>query len=163
VVHRLPKKDPRAKNALFLECLLRVCSRFRVEDFYVNVARGYYGEEVKGIQLEDETPIAEFLLQEGATGWVEFYLTREYGYVLDTLQGLNWTIEEMDLDQVRILNDYRKLDLETITGYREKLTGNKDALLSCLTNADLGLADGYHRYRASVEEGKKRIWVIHPT
>jgi hypothetical protein len=134
-----------------------------VRDFEINVARGYYGDEIGSISCEKgERLIADFLKLKTSTEWVEFYLTQEYGYVLESLRGLNWTIEKMDLDRILIPNNYRKLDEEASEGYLRELKMNKKDFLSCLVDSSSMLVDGYHRYQASVGASKKKIWAIHP-
>lgn len=171
----IPAVDERLKASVFLYCLERFTHQLRPQDFRVDVGQGYYGQEISSVTLRDERPLKEFLAIEpwDTCTQVEFILTREYGYVLDSLKGQSsWVAEEVELSKVLIGNEYRKLDRGAIERYREELQAQRSVakgrrrpnppMLSCLTHADFRLVDGYHRHRASLEEGCEKILTIHP-
>jgi len=156
------KKDSRKKDPMFQACLERVCNRVRLDDFYVDTGRGYYGEEVNGIYLERYTPLEDFLKLEKPHEWVEHYLTQEYGHVLDELKGREWELVKLPVKDIKVPKAYRKLDREAIQTYVESYGVEYLPGPTCLTREDNSLVDGYHRYTAAVEAGKRKMEVIRP-
>jgi len=153
----LRKNDKRKENKLFLYCLERLCNQYTVDCFSLNVVNGYYGEEINGVVLDDESLIEQFLALNNPTEWVEFYLKQEYGYVLEDLKNLNWIIEKVDLKYIVVPNTYRKLNRKTVEKYCKQY---KNDFLSCLTDCNYKLIDGYHRVQASKELNKQKIWCV---
>lgn len=150
-----------AKDPIWLYALERVCSIYKPEDFEVNVCGGYYGEEVNNVTLEDESVIHEFLLLKTSTEWIEFALQQEYGHVLPALANKQWKISKVDISSIHIPNDYRKLDKKSVKQYESELKNNVD-FLTVFVDENSKLIDGYHRYQASLNKKKRKIYVIQP-
>ena len=135
------------------------------ENYEVSVGRGYYGEEIKGVSFnEDIAPIIQVLtaIQQARTDKDRLFeaLKFEYGYVLETLTNLKFSIETIKLSDVFIpqTDHYKRLDKGAVDRYVKNPTE-----IVCLVTYDNGkmrLVDGYHRYRAAEKRGDKKIKVI---
>lgn len=161
VLNNLNKKDIRKKNPIFEYCLERVVSRIRSEDLEWEAAGGYYGQELMRIVLRDPSLLEDFLELRTPTEWIEYYLTKEYGYVLDEFKDKEWVLEKIPLSEVEIPHAYRPLDEEQINKYFNQY--NRDKVTLCvLTRANNSLIDGYHRLMAAKKAETKQIAVLKP-
>jgi len=128
------------------------------EIFQAHVYDGYYGEEVKNVNIEDTTIIAGLahLPTLNSDQLIEFVLIEEYGYLLPKLQNSVYTIETVLLKDIVIPNDsyVRKLDKDIIESYK-----NYDGIVAIL-DGDNHVIDGYHRIIAAQQGEKKKVKVI---
>lgn len=148
--------------ALELYALERLCARLTPDDFDVCIRGGYYGQEIDSVVLLDESPIRHIFTLTTPTQWVEYALTQEYGHVLDRLQGREWEMVKMPLNDICRPKQYRDLNSDRLKYYKKLLEGDKSIFLSCLCDEELDLVDGYHRLLASEQAGKQKIWVVKP-
>jgi hypothetical protein len=128
------------------------------EIFQAHVYNGYYGEEVKNVNIENTTIIAGLahLPTLNSDKLIEFVLIEEYGYLLPKLQGSVYTIETVLLKDIVIPNDsyVRKLDKDIIESYK-----NYDGIVAIL-DGNNHVIDGYHRIIAAQQDEKKKVKVI---
>jgi len=162
-LHQLNNKDVRRKDPVFISCLERLFSRFGPEDFETTVTWGYYGEEIDcvSLRLEKLELIQEFLKLRDTEKWVEYCLLQEYGYVLEELKDKEWESLVIPISKIKVPVEYRKLDRKTIekyVNYIKNMKGNSFTI--GLLRENNSLIDGYHRYTAALEAGKKKVRVI---
>ena len=162
ILNTLSRKDSRTKDAIFLYCLERFVSRYQLTDFEAIIRPGYYGEEIEGVYLTTENELQKFLSLQASKDWIEFILIQEYGYLLDHLKDRTWESNISDLKDITLGNEYRRLDRDCIEFYRSELKEGRKKTLSCITDSNFRLVDGYHRYTASLEEERKTILTIRP-
>jgi hypothetical protein len=143
-----------AKNAtnasIFNYCLYRLLVINKLYDtssWEVNVCRGYYGEEVNGVNLTDEvyntlTAQIETLNSSSKDDQIKFVLELEYGYVLDSLKDVSFEIVDSQKKDLIAGNEVYRKKVQKGTYKKHNLPvgiyledGNKFRLI-----------DGYHRF-----------------
>lgn len=139
----------------------RLCSRLGCDDFEVSVTGGYYGEEIEGVKLIDHGVFEHYARLDCSEDWIECTLREEYDYVLPKIQGRDWELEEEDVSNILLPNEYRKLDKKTVDKYILECKAGK--ILSCLVDDEHRLVDGYHRYTATLECGENTIIIVKPS
>ncbi len=92
---------------------------------------------------------------------VEFILEREYGFLLDEVQGLHWQIEEVDLAALSLgaTAHLEKLDQEALARYQSR-TLPLGIAIPRLNDERLRVIDGYHRITAARQAGVDSAEVI---
>ena len=141
------------------------------DNWEVNVYRGYYGEEIDGVELNRtimDTVCAR--LQEIETlsdiDRIKRCLEYEYGYVLPKLKKLTTaTVREVSIDNLDVFNEnhYRKIEKQAIDYYQDyklpRAVCNKD-----WANDDFipeyKVIDGYHRVVSANKNKINKIKVI---
>ena len=160
------KFDLKNFKHFFLERFVRIVLYENPDDFAeVLTCRGYYGEEIDGIEIDhgccQEINNFVHLLNKKScksSEIVETCLIKEYGYVLESLKNKQWEIKSVALNKISVGNEYRKLDEKTIERYKED-----DSLLGCVCESSkdgLRLIDGYHRFLVAKQIGKRKIIVV---
>lgn len=165
----LTKNLKRNNEQIFKFCLERICNTLELNDFEVFKGKGYYGEEVKSIELTNykaKEMLEKFFKLTKERDMVEYFLIQEYGYVLDSLKKKNWGLVSVPINKIFVPNQYRKLNRKTIEKYMARRQ------FSCLCEAEdivptgqytgYKLRDGYHRYTAAKEKKAKQITVLKP-
>jgi hypothetical protein len=147
--------------------ILRIHKIYESDNWYIQIGGGYYGEEVYKVTLECGvvSAINDDLIElekiESDSNKIKFILRREYGYLLDVIKDLKFSIEKIKRDDIKIPNDHYhgKISAANYVMYLTESyytnvpqTYNFDGPVGVLREDDAGnliLVDGYHRYSAS--------------
>lgn len=149
-------------DLLLIYCIDRVLVANRIYDtdnWDFDITGGYYGEELRRISLYDNTTlntaIEHLLNQDSDSNKVKFALVEEYGYLLDTIKDLEFSIELVKREDIIIPNKnyanqsgpgiYKASSYEGPRGVLREEDGR------------LILIDGYHRYAAFEEDEMKMV------
>jgi hypothetical protein len=149
-----------ANKEIFAYCIERILrKRVGLSDFYFDIGGGYYGQEIDGIYLEEESTFCKMfkeMAKQSVTENVNTALEAEYGYLLPKLEGCTWELQTALVDEVRIGSDnhYRKLDKSYIDRY------NKWDGIVCLVDCNNKIVDGYHRFKASQNVGRDEFKIL---
>jgi len=143
----------------------RLISRFRTDEFDIEVGGGYYGDEIDGVTLtnaaQDSIHKAQALITTAEQ--VEHYLALENGEVLHKHRDRQWEHVKIPIDDVIPGKNRAGLDKKQIAFYRDKFKYDKitpTVLCEKKGHDKYVLIDGYHRYHAALEANKKKIDVI---
>ena len=175
------KKDPLLKYCI--ERILVTNKIYEDHHWYLDVGPGYYGDEINGISLESANEFDKklnhlFSLQTDSER-IRYALIEEYGYLLEVIKDLEFSIEKVSRDDIKIPNDHyhAKITPDSYSMYVDKTTkpgpwANKiyqgpitEYAYSykgpaCVVREDddgnLILVDGYHRYTALQHRKRNR-------
>jgi hypothetical protein len=155
-------------DPILLYCVDRLLVASRIHEdwnWYVDIGGSYYGDEIDGVRLEGTTEINKRLAHlyslDSDSERIKYVLIEEYGYLLDTLKDLEFSLEEMRREDIRIANTSMQKRITGDLGPYLKETWNKGKRVSgfsytgpvCVvrenSNGEMVLVDGYHRYSAS--------------
>lgn len=129
------------------------------DNWEVRVRRGYYGQEIDGVYLENANKIEQEvneLLKLSDTDKIKYVLKLEYGYILDVLENKDFEICEVERSSIIFGQEghYKKLDKGMVEKY-------KDYELPrgiCIQDGEkYRVIDGYHRISACQDEKVKII------
>jgi hypothetical protein len=143
-------------------CINRVLTSCKLYDnsaWFVSVSRGYYGEEIDSVKLENKKSISDWLykLQVAETPKEKVFvaLECEYGYILDDILEIEkWSIKDISRKDISIgqKDYYRKLEKEVIDGYKDF----PFPLATCfIKDGKIRVIDGYHRLASNKSENIK--------
>jgi hypothetical protein len=152
------------QDKIILYCIDRIVrySNINIGNFNAKVDRGYYGEEVNGVDFSNEYLSSNLYLLCKRTDIerIKHVLELEYGYLLPEIKLCNWVSvksilsREIDIGQK---DHYRKLNKQLIESYN---TYTHPRCI-CLSNEDgYRLIDGYHRLHSNNNLGKDDIDII---
>jgi hypothetical protein len=141
------------------------------DSYEASACRGYYGEELNGtVELDYELSrkldefVANVLSTHNKTLIINDLLTREYGYVLDSLKTVkNWEIREVNYKDILFPNKNRfeyttRVDSKLVATYRE-FDLDLPKGLAVFENNKYRVIDGYHRLIASDTKDKVKLLV----
>ncbi len=143
---------------LDIYCIDRILRSYRIWDsdnWSVEVQGGYYGDEIGSIVLDEslarkiESDIDEVLSLNTVKEKIDFILKKEYGYLLPELDGCDYELATISINDVVFGSDghYRKIQQENLEHYYpnsyEGIRGvvKKDG-------PKYKIIDGYHRMYA---------------
>jgi hypothetical protein len=134
------------------------------ECFNITISKGYYGEEIDAVSLENDTfyksynKINSFNFSEAES--VELILELEYGYVLPELKNKNWEIKTINIDNITF-NKYKHSLLNVIEEYKKQ--DEFVVLCNGIDGSDnYKLIDGYHRFAAAKSLELNKIKILCP-
>lgn len=150
--------------------LLRIHRLYDPTIWELSASPSYYGEEIDSGWVEDvrivqafDRDLAAFRKYKTLTKQIEFLLIKEYGYLLDALDGCKYTLEKLAMHEIHLgqRDHYSKLDQRVVQDY----TDHKLPLGVVLANDDAGydayrVIDGYHRIAAAQQAGKRKLEVF---
>lgn len=156
------------KDEFMTYCVNRILTSAKLwkKDIWdVSSERGYYGEEIGNITLENSGSKAflyDYLPKlynaQDNRERIHTILTAEYGYVLEHLSGLSqWDIKSVSRSDIMVGNEhyYRKVDSENYSYYKDwKLPVS---VVSIVNGDKYRLIDGYHRFSACSSDKVKVI------
>lgn len=136
--------------------LLRIHKVYETDSWEASTTGGYYGEEIGKIYLCETTTgkivsAMEALSKQSLAEKVEYLLEEEYGYLLDSVKGKEWSVETVDRNLINLgQEEYgRKVKEEDLAFYREFYLPRGIAIKS---GDRYRLIDGYHRCLATKDE-----------
>lgn len=150
-------------NVILTYCIDRIIrsSKLDEDDFEISTCRGYYGEEIDGVYLDqkkNDTIYNNLKQLENMSDIekVKFVLTLEYGYLLDVIENTTEvSIKEIDLDKITFQQDYRKKINLDEDFYDEKFTLPRGIFIE---NGEAHrLIDGYHRIMKAKSIGMNKV------
>ena len=139
-----------------IDRILRINKAYEPTNWEVQVCGGYYGQEIDDVLLENsvaqkiEDQINEALSIIDLTPRIEYLLMLEYGSILPSLQGRQYSIETVERDSIIFGSDehYRKVNTKSLDHYSDKnYTGIRGIAL--VKDDRYRLIDGYHRSSTS--------------
>lgn len=139
-----------------IDRILRINKAYEPSNWEVQVCGGYYGQEIDDVLLENsvaqkiEDQINEALSIIDLTSRIEYLLMLEYGNILPTLQGRQYSLETVERDSIIFGSDehYRKVNTKSLDHYSDKnYTGIRGIAL--VKDDKFRLIDGYHRSSTS--------------
>jgi hypothetical protein len=138
-------------------CIERILSLNNVWDknnWGVNISGGYYGEEIHGCSLKDETyntiekQLEEYNELGSYSEGVEYVLNLEYGYIIEDLKDSIYSIIEIPRESIRLgQQDYRKKLDKSIVDYYKDYPLPRGVVVEC--GDTYKCLDGYHRISAA--------------
>jgi hypothetical protein len=139
-----------------IDRILRINKSYEPTSWEVQVCSGYYGQEIDdiilkesiAIKIEDQIDKAFDIIN--LTKRIEYLLMLEYGSILPTLKGIQYSIQNVERDSIIFGSDehYRKVNTESIDYYSDKnYTGIRGIAL--VKDGRFRLIDGYHRSSTS--------------
>jgi hypothetical protein len=137
-----------------------VCHKVYEKDAWnIAICNGYYGEEIGGIYLADESilkNIWEMFGLKSNRAKIEFILTLEYGYILDCLKDCNYTIDTIKKSDIKFGNDSYSKKVNKLEAYSDE---NYTLPRGIVTHFDdwYKLVDGYHRFNSCTKAKIKMI------
>lgn len=132
--------------------LLTIHKVYKPNLWSVNWSSGYYGDEVDSVTLEKNTfnkfkSDIDFIIElNHLPEIVEFILQKEYGFILDKVKSKNWTIKEVNSEDIVFpqQNHLQKVNQSNLN-YLEDSRPD-DILGICIQeNNKYRVVDGYHR------------------
>jgi hypothetical protein len=138
-------------NEILIYCIDRIIrlAKINEDSFDANVQQYYYGEEIMGIYLNEETNKYVYdniskLKSMSNVDRIKFVLNLEYLYLLDLFKDVTETqIKEIDVSKIIFNEDYvKRVDISK-EQYDEKFNLPRAILLK--VNDCYRLIDGYHR------------------
>jgi len=170
IAHQLGIKKSSKEYRLIIYVINRILCGLGLHDpkhWGVRITTGYYGEEIDSVHLKDTVLVKALeehlaallpLIESGKyTPLVEQLLVLEYGYLLESLQGTEWTIEMISPKDI-VLNEeyYRKIKLDKeLQRQYEEWPYIMGAIVD-LGNGHYRLIDGFHRHMAAMNGSKKK-------
>lgn len=145
---------------------LLIINQAHNKDLYqVNKTGGYYGEEIDGVDFENNKELLSdlnlFINLKSINGRMEFLLLKEYGFIPDQFKNMNWTTTMVSLNSISAspetqLNtlkqdlSYLPEDVMTIADSKKQTPQVNFLFENMVLKQDKGsfykLIDGYHRY-----------------
>ena len=146
-------------------CVERVLNQLSVDNFEEITAPGYYGEELRGVNLTDSSQVfcnerLIKILNLNDIDAIKYILVEEYGYLLPSLENIksvyvfNTSYNELFIPN---LEHYRRLDKNIVDSYKDR-TFPLGVYLK--ENNTYKLVDGYHRYAAADKNKTYNIVVV---
>jgi hypothetical protein len=162
-----------SKEVLYI--LERYISQLTIEDFNVDVRYGYYGEEIYGVFLErGKDEVLNIIFIEKSKPELRKLLLKEYGFLLDYLKTSDFSILEVEIDDVCPSNEfvktgkpmYKKYNMKTISklvpvaicrqgGYSRVLVGKRTIAKPMYT-----IIDGHNRIMEAKKQGVKKVSIL---
>jgi hypothetical protein len=147
----------------------RICinaGMWEKDNYEITKRGGYYGEEVDGVYFCDIDQVVkdliEFFSLKTINEQVEYLLNQEYATILPTLKGKNYSVNKINLKDIKPGNDIyalKKKSLEYLTEEGFDLTKE----IACVVVEDNGkyrIIDGYHRYAYAINSNARKVKVI---
>lgn len=143
---------------LDIYCIDRILRSYKIWDnnyWSVDVQGGYYGDEIGSIILDSslakkiESDIDEVLSINTLKDKINFILKREYGYLLPELEGCDYELSTIDINDVVFGSDghYKKIQQENLEHYyANSYEGIRGVLKK--DGPKYKIIDGYHRMYA---------------
>lgn len=141
------------------------------DNYEASACGGYYGEELNStVELDHELSrkldefVATVLSTQNKTLIINDLLTREYGYVLDSLTTVkDWEVREVNYKDILFPNKNRfeyttRVDSKLVATYRE-VDLDLPKGLAVFENNKYRVIDGYHRLIASDTKDKVKLLV----
>lgn len=155
-------------------CVDRILHRrISCDSYDIWAQRGYYGQEVERVMLDNAAQISDelhTLVKKTASEQMEYVLRLEYQGLLPGLEQCDYTIERIKPEQIFVSNPEHlaRCNSDIIKAYQEQF---ETLLPQCIVkreNDKYRLIDGYHRYAALMagylEKGKthklRNVYVI---
>lgn len=142
-------------------CIDRILTHFKIYQPYswcVRATGGYYGEEVEGVYLENakiiEDKIQEMLNLKNNTEKIESVLMLEYGFLLESVKNLKWSIKTINKNDIFFPQDHYVKKVELVKDY-EEYTFPLAVVLS--DENKFRVVDGYHRLSANKHDKIKVV------
>ena len=137
-------------------CFDRICYAFKIYDinlYEVEVGGGYYGEEVYGVEFENEEKIYnayhELLALNTDIEKIKYCLNLEYGYLIDCVESASSVnIIEASPNEIHTpqMEYFRRVDKNIIDEYKDRHL----PIAVCVRDGEkYKLVDGYHRFVAN--------------
>jgi hypothetical protein len=148
-----------------VERILRINKIYDTDPYHdmldIEVCRGYYGEEIGSVTLDRQ--IAKKIDEEVAkmlslsdNDKIRYVLELEYGYVLESLKNLTFSIKEVDKENIIFAQkEYaKKLDKEMVEQYKDWNDLPRGICLKEDNVEKYRIIDGYHRCMAATDKLK---------
>lgn len=170
------KKNLNINNDLFRDELIKICKELETEDFYFDTSGGYYGEELDSITLCNSNVMNKLVNIFSIKGYrkeklkqiisnsdnyilddyVKKILTKEYGYVLDSLIGSKFKIIDINTKDIifpqKEYNNFIKSQELTSYKNRKGICG-----LVKMIDGKYHIIDGYHRINANINKSVIKV------
>ncbi len=139
-------------NMYCVDRLLRIKRCYNEDSYYGEACGGYYGDELEGIYLHDQSSLIDEILKIESLSIskkVERILEIEYGKVLDSVKNLKWKIQSVDPEDLIFgAKEWAtKVSQEDISFYKEH---DFPRGIFIKSGDKYRLIDGYHRCLAFV-------------
>lgn len=153
----------KVSNGVLVYCIDRIIRLAKIseDNFYLDIGRGYYGDEIKGAHLDEGTSnkIVEnlsMLIGLSDVDKVKTVLTLEYGFLLEELEPMmNVSIKEINTANVSFQKDYgKKVNLSE--DFYDKNFDLPRGVFIEKSNC-FRLIDGYHRFMKAKSLGMKAV------
>lgn len=137
-----------------IERLIANAGWYNSDNYDITIYGGYYGQEIGSVlftgSLSLDNKIEEMLLLSDKQK-VEYILEEEYGYILDSLLGMNYSVEQISKSDIFIGNENysRKLDKVRLSMYTEY---SLPLGIARRDGEKYRLVDGYHRVAANKKD-----------
>jgi hypothetical protein len=139
-----------------IDRILRINKAYKPSNWEVQVCGGYYGQEIDDVILEDD--VAQKIEEQIDSAFdiidlskrIEYLLILEYGKILPELQGLTYSLETIERDNIIFgsYSHFRKVNVKKLDHYSDKIY-NGIRGIALLKNNKYRLIDGYHRCSTS--------------
>jgi len=149
IADQLKDKTDSVVDVYCIDRILVINKIWEVDCWEIVVCRGYYGEEIDGVYL-DQTIAAECekqieFIRKSKTDKdkIECILNLEYGYVLEEAKNRKWSVVNVPFEKLDFRQDhYAKLDKDIVLRYKDHFLPRG----ICLKKGDrYRVIDGYHR------------------
>lgn len=155
-------KNSKSENIFFEYCVDRLLSIYRptILAMELPVSQGYYGEEVcGGFELPSLRNDVETCYNLPSDKAIEFILEKEYGYLLYSLEGKEWNIERVLVDELYTGNSYQKM---------VKIDGRENNYSLPIgiyqkEGSKYRLIDGFHRFSTTKKDRQTSVEIIYCT
>lgn len=130
------------------------------DSWSVKICRGYYGEEIDGVELinndfqNDVSEIYKLTPNER----IKYVLKKEYGFLLESLRDKTFIEREVQVGDLVVGNETYRKKIKSGT-YTNENYGEPIGIYLKDTRDKYRLIDGYHRY-VDLAAGKKTVKII---
>lgn len=148
--------SPDSNDLILTYCIDRILvaqHTYCEDNWDVIIDGGYYGDEIGGVKLIPDlqnilaSTFQNLLAQESDSDKIKFVLIEEYGYLLDSIKDLIFSIELVEKDKIIVPNkEYKNTAGKGI--YDSLTYEGPRGVLRETENGGLILIDGYHRFSA---------------
>lgn len=127
------------------------------ESYELLVCRGYYGEEIDGIECYNShsyiTAVREMLMLPDDDAKIKLVIRNEYGYLLDDMKGANFELKEVRYEDILPPIDLRRTEGESHD------FGCAIAVCKRVGDDKYRIVDGHHRWKNAGGRKKVKIFV----
>lgn len=127
------------------------------DSWEVNTHSGYYGEEISGAEYRGDIhkieSMLDALVSASDNNKIEIILLNEYKELLDNLKDLDWSVDLIDVNEIKNEEIMLRTNEQTVGFYNDLFTGEEKfrELPVCVVKEHKGgyqLIDGRHRLSA---------------
>lgn len=152
-------------DSILTYCIDRTLVALKIYDqdnWDFDIGGGYYGEELGGVVLTChgmvDTALIHLCSLKSDSDRIKFALVEEYGFLLDSIKDLEFTIETVNRVDIKIPNEAYKIQAGTGI-YKDSDYEGPRGVLRESQDGHLILIDGYHRFSAFEHEEEMKMVV----